>query len=75
MTAHFDEQIRQCENQPLIFSLAMHTVVGQPYGLAGLRNILSHIVNRPGADKVWFCRPRDIYNHACSLPAGTVPGS
>jgi len=76
VTAHFDEQMRQCDNQPLIFSLAMHTfVVGQPYRLAGLRDILTHIVNHPDAEKIWFCRPRDIYEHASGLPAGTVPGS
>jgi allantoinase len=72
---HFDEQIRQCEKQPLVFSLAMHTfVVGQPYRLAGLRDILRHITSHPEADKVWFCRPRDIHAHVAALPAGAVPG-
>lgn len=76
VTAHFDEQMRQCEKQPLIFSLAMHTfVVGQPYRLAGLRDILAHIVNHPEMEKIWFCRPRDIHKHVTGLPAGTVPGS
>ena len=73
--AHFDEQIRLCEQQPLVFSLALHTfVVGQPYRLAGLRDILAHIRNHPEADKIWFTRPRDIYAHVASLPKGTVPG-
>jgi len=76
VTGHFDEQIRQSENQPLVFSLALHTfVVGQPYRLAGLRDILMHMVEHEEADRVWFCRPRDIYEHVAALPPGTVPGS
>ena len=72
VTAHFDEQLRQCERQPLVFSLALHTfVAGQPYRLAGLRDILRHIVDR--ADRVWFARPRDIYDRIVALPDGTVP--
>ena len=75
VTAHFDEQLRQCEKQPLVFSLALHTfVVGQPYRLAGLRDILSHISNHPEIDKVWFTRPGQIYQHINSLPKGTVQG-
>ena len=72
---HFEEQLRQSRNQPLVFSLALHTfVVGQPYRLAGLRDILSHIVNHPEADRIWFTRPRDIAGHIEKLPSGTVPG-
>jgi allantoinase len=73
VTAHFDEQLRQCEKQPLVFSLALHTfVVGQPYRLAGLRDILTHITNHAEIDKVWFTRPGEIYQHVNSLPEGTV---
>ena len=76
VTVHFDEQMRQSAKQPLVFSLALHTfVVGQPYRLAGLRDILSHIVNHPDADRIWFTRPRDIHAHVSALPAGVVPGS
>ena len=76
VTGHFDEQIRQSARQPLIFSLALHTfVVGQPYRLAGLRDILTHIKEHPQVETVWFCRPQDIYNHVKELPVGTVPGS
>lgn len=72
---HFDEQVRQSRNQPLVFSLALHTfVVGQPYRLAGLRDILRHMVNHPEIDRIWFTRPRDIAAHVESLPRGTVPG-
>jgi len=72
---HFEEQLRQSRKQPLVFSLALHTfVVGQPYRLAGLRDILRHIVNHPEADRVWFTRPRDIAGHIEKLPRGMVPG-
>ena len=58
VTSHFDEQLRQCQKQPLVFSLALHTfVVGQPYRLAGLRDILSHITSHVDVDRVWFARP------------------
>ncbi len=74
VTAHFDEQLRQSASQPLVFSLALHTFVsGQPYRLAGLRDILLHIVNHPDADRVWFTRPGAICDHIVSLPAKTVP--
>ena len=72
---HFDEQILQCKKQPIVFSLALHTfVVGQPYRLAGLRDILNYIVNHKDADQVWFTRPGEIYDHIKKLPKGTVPG-
>lgn len=75
VTAHFDEQMRQSAKQPLVFSLALHTfVAGQPYRLAGLRDILSHIVNHPGADRIWFTRPGAIFDHVSALAPGTVPG-
>ena len=75
VTAHFDEQMRQSRNQPLVFSLALHTfVVGQPYRLAGLRDILSHIVGHADADRIWFTRPGAIFDHVSALPPGTVPG-
>jgi allantoinase len=75
VTAHFDEQMRQCDYAPLVFSLSLHTFVsGQPYRLAGLRDILGHIVNHKDADKIWFTRPGAIYDHVAALPKGTVPG-
>lgn len=76
VTAHFDEQIRQCDKQPLVFSLVLHTfVAGQPFRLAGLRDILDYIRRSPEADKIWFTRPGDICNYIESLPDGLVPGS
>ena len=74
VTAHFDEQLWQSARQPLVFSLALHTFVsGQPYRLAGLRDILLHILNHSDADRVWFTRPGAIYDHIVSLPEGVVP--
>ena len=75
VTAHFDQMVTLSAQQPLVFSLALHTfVVGQPYRLAGLRDILTHIVRHPMADQLWFTRPSQIYDHIVSLPKGTVPG-
>ena len=73
--AHFEEQLRLSRNQPLIFNLALHTfVVGQPYRLAGLRDILTHIAEHAERDRIWLTRPDAIYDHVASLPPGTVPG-
>lgn len=73
---HFEEMLRQSRNQPLVFSLALHTfVVGQPYRLAGLRTILEHIVDHPESEQIWLTRPGEIYDHISRLPQGTVPGS
>jgi peptidoglycan/xylan/chitin deacetylase (PgdA/CDA1 family) len=73
--AHFEEQLKQSRKQPLVFSLALHTfVVGQPYRLAGLREILSYIVSHPDVERVWFTRPGAIFEHIASLPGGTVAG-
>jgi len=75
VTGHFDEQMRLSAKQPLVFALALHSfVVGQPYRLAGLRDILTHIVNHKDADRIWFTRPNAIHDHVAALPPGTVPG-
>jgi peptidoglycan/xylan/chitin deacetylase (PgdA/CDA1 family) len=73
--AHFEELLRQSQNQPLIFSLPLHTfVTGQPWRLAALRDILTHIANHPERDRIWLTRPGEIFDHISALPAGTVPG-
>jgi peptidoglycan/xylan/chitin deacetylase (PgdA/CDA1 family) len=73
--AHFEQQLRLSENQPLVFSLPLHTfVVGQPYRLAGLRDILTHMVELGKDGKIWFTRPGEIADHIAALPPGTVPG-
>jgi len=71
----FDEMVEQCEDQPLVCGIALHTmVVGQPFRLRALRRALRHIVEHPLFDRVWLTRPGEIYDHCCSLPAGTIPG-
>ena len=39
-----------------------------------LRQALEHIVNHPGADKVWFTSPAAIAEHAANLAPNIVPG-
>jgi allantoinase len=70
----FEEMLDQCEQQPLVCGIALHTmVVGQPYRLRALRRALQHIVNHPKRDKVWFTRPGAIYDHCAALPANVMP--
>jgi peptidoglycan/xylan/chitin deacetylase (PgdA/CDA1 family) len=72
----FEEMMEQSEKQPLVCGISLHTMVcGQPYRLRAVRRALKYIVEHPKRDNVWFSRPRDIYAHCTSLPAGTVPGS
>jgi peptidoglycan/xylan/chitin deacetylase (PgdA/CDA1 family) len=71
----FDEMLRLSQQQPLVCGISLHTfVTGQPYRLAQLRYILTHIVEHAEADRVWFTRPVDIADHIEALPPGTVPG-
>jgi peptidoglycan/xylan/chitin deacetylase (PgdA/CDA1 family) len=72
----FDEMIEQCEKQPLVCGISMHTMIcGQPYRVRAVRRALKHIVEHPKRDQVWFTRPGEIYEYCASLPAGTMPGS
>lgn len=72
----FEEMLAQSERQPLVFGLALHTmVVGQPYRLRSLRRALQYIVNHPARERVWFTRPGAIYDHCASLAPGIMPGS
>ncbi len=69
----FDEQLEQSANQPLVFTLSLHTlIVGQPYRLRALRRALRHLADQ--RDKVWFTHPGKIAEHVAALPHGTVPG-
>jgi len=71
----FEQQLRLSESQPLVFSLPLHTfVVGQPYRLAGLRDILTRMVELAKDGKIWFTRPGEIADHIEALPKGRVPG-
>ena len=74
MIDQFDEMLRLAEEQPLVYSISLHTfLVGQPFRLKHLRAALEHIAAR--RDEVWLARPEDIAAHVMSLPPGTIPGS
>jgi peptidoglycan/xylan/chitin deacetylase (PgdA/CDA1 family) len=71
---NFDEMLEQSAHQPLVCPIALHPfVVGRPYRIRQLRRAFEHILRH--RDRVWLTRPRDIYAHIASLPAGMVPGS
>ena len=69
----FDEMVRQCEHQPLVFSLALHPfITGQPFRLGPLRRALEHCLNHPLSDRVWWTRPRDIADHCYRMSPGML---
>jgi hypothetical protein len=71
----FEELIDQCEKQPLVFSLALHTMIsGQPHRLRSLRDALRRIFDHPKFDRVWLTLPGEIAAFCETLPAGTIPG-
>jgi allantoinase len=68
----FEEMLRQSENQPLVFGIALHAyIVGQPHRLRHLRRALSHIAAR--RDDIWLTHAGAIAAHALALPDGVVP--
>jgi len=70
----FDEMLAQSTHQPLVCPISLHPfVIGRPYRLRRLRRALQHILAY--RERIWLTRPRDIYAHVASLPAGVVPGS
>jgi allantoinase len=72
----FDEMIRQCDAQPLVCVVSLHTyIVGQPFRLGPLRRALEHIVRHPQRDRVWFTRADAIADFCYALPPGVIPGS
>ncbi|MCC6779958.1 MAG: polysaccharide deacetylase family protein [Hyphomicrobiales bacterium] len=72
----FDEMVRQCEAQPLVCVVSLHTyIVGQPFRLGPLRRALEHIVRHPQRERVWFTRADAIADFCYGLPPGTIPGA
>jgi allantoinase len=70
--AAFDRLFAEGADQPRMFSVGLHLrIIGRPARIAGLEQLLDHIVNKPG---VWFAR-RDAIAHAwragLGLPAWT----
>ena len=71
----FNEMVEQCTKQPLVMTISLHAfVMGQPFRVGLLRNALNDCVNHPKADRVWWTRPGEIYDHCINLPAGTIEG-
>lgn len=70
----FDEMLRQCERQPLVFGVSLHTfVAGQPFRLAQIRQALREVMKHPQFDKVWITTPGQIARHVAGLPNRTDP--
>lgn len=63
----FDEMLRQSVHQPLVMGIALHPyLVGQPYRLKALREVLNAIRQRGNA---WWTTPGAIYKHVQSIDA------
>jgi hypothetical protein len=72
----FDEMVEQCERQPLVMNVSVHTYVfGQPFRLRRLRAALRHCTGHASAGRVWWTRPRDIAEYCYRLEPGLIPGS
>jgi allantoinase len=72
----FDEMAEQCERHPLVMNVSVHTYVfGQPFRLRRLRSALQHCMQHARADKVWWCRPRDIAEFCYAQPPGVIIGA
>jgi hypothetical protein len=66
----FDEMIEQCEQQPLVMSVALHPFIcGQPFRLRALRRALKHCLEHKQKEKVWFTRAAKIAEYCMTLPA------
>ena len=67
-----DEMLRQCDGQPLVMGLALHTfVMGQPYRLKHLRRALRHVL-QAGGERLWPTTAGAIVDHVLTLPEGTI---
>ena len=55
---HFDEMLRQSDQQPLVMGIALHPyLVGQPHRLKHLRRALAHVA---ASSKTWWTTPGGI---------------
>ena len=62
--------------QPLVMGVSLHGyIVGQPFRLRPLREALTHCVQHPLKDRVWYTRAGDIADYCFKLPKGTLLGS
>lgn len=75
MVDQFDEMVRQCIDQPLVYCVSLHTyIAGQPFRLTPLRKALKHIVEHPQRDRVWYTQSDAIADYCYSLKPGLIPG-
>jgi len=73
---HFEELLEASEEQPLVFSLALHGfIVGQPFRLRPLRLAIKHCAEHKLKDQVWFTRAGEIAKHCFSMKPGIILGS
>ena len=76
IVTQFDEMVEQCEEQPLVMAVSLHTfITGQPFRLRPVRRALKHCTEHRLKDRVWYARAVDIANHCFTLPRGTIVGS
>ena len=65
----FDEMIEQCEQQPLVMSVALHPFIcGQPFRLRALRKALKHCLEHKRKETVWFTSAGKIAQHCLTHP-------
>lgn len=70
---NFDEMLDQSQHQPLVMGIALHPyLVGQPYRLRALRQVLTHITGH--RDDIWLTRAGDIFDFCCTCEAIPKPG-
>lgn len=71
----FNEMLNQSRRHPLVMTISLHpSMMGQPFRLPALRKALSHCVQHPEHDKVWWTTPGAISDYCYGLPPGLIPG-
>jgi hypothetical protein len=66
------DQVAQ-DGVPQVMGIALHPyIIGQPYRLRALREVLAMIAARRG-DGVWIATAGAIHDHVVALPGGAIP--
>ena len=64
----FDEMVEQCEAQPLVMAVSLHTfITGQPFRLRPVRQALKHCMTHKLRDRVWATRACDIAAYCAAM--------
>jgi len=72
LRSNFDEMLEQSVHQPLVMGIALHPyLVGQPYRLRALRQVLQHICSH--RNDIWLTRAGDIYDFCLSCDVVPKP--